>query len=253
MYFDSHAHYDDEAFDADRDELLAALPEHGVGLVVIPGQNQSASEAAISLAERHPHVYAAVGWHPHEADSFPEDGIDRMRRWAEHPKVVALGEMGLDYHYDFSPRDVQRRVLEEQLYLAEELRMPVVMHDREAHGDMLDIVRRHPAVQGVFHCWSGSPEMAEELLSLGWYISFTGSITFKNNRRGLETVALMPDDRFMLETDAPYLTPVPHRGKRNDSTFLPFVARTVAEVRGYTVEQVERLSWENGKRFYGIK
>ena len=253
MYFDTHAHYDDEAFDADREEVLASLPERGVGLVVIPGQDLTASEKAIELAERYPHVYAAVGWHPHEADSFPENGTELMRRWAEHPKVVALGEMGLDYHYDFSPRDVQRRVLEEQLVLAEELRMPVIIHDREAHGDMLDIIRSHPDVRGVIHCWSGSPEMAEELLSRGWYISFTGSVTFKNNRRGLETVALMPDDRFMLETDAPYLAPVPHRGKRNDSTLLSFVAAAVAQVKGYSLEKVEQLAWENGKRFYGIE
>ena len=252
MYFDTHAHYDDEAFDADRDELLASLPSRGVALVVNPGQDRRASEAAIALSMRHTHVWAAVGWHPHEANHYGGESAARIRAWAQNEKVVAVGEIGLDYHYDFSPRDVQRRVFEEQLALAEELNLPAIVHDREAHGDSLEIVRRHPGARGVFHCWSGSPEMAAELFSLGWYLSFTGSITFKNARKGLETVAMAPADRIMLETDAPYLAPVPLRGKRCDSAMLPYVAAAIAGARGVTVAEIEALTWENGRRFFGI-
>jgi len=253
MYFDTHAHYDDEAFEADRDALLSSLPDRGVGLIVNPGQNAPSSLSAMALAEKYPHVYAAVGWHPHEADSFDGESPARIRAWARNDRVVAIGEIGLDYHYDFSPRETQKRVLEAQLSLAEELDMPVIVHDREAHGDILEIVRRHPGVRGVFHCWSGSPDMAAELFKRGWYLSFTGSITFPHARKGLETIAIAPLERIMLETDAPYLSPVPHRGKRNDSTNLPYIAAAVAAVRGLGVEEVAALTWENGRRFFGLR
>jgi TatD DNase family protein len=252
MYFDTHAHYDDEAFDGDRDELLASLPARGVSLVVNPATDARSAEAALSLAARHAHVYAAVGWHPHEADSFDEESPARIRLWAQEEKTVAVGEIGLDYHYDFSPRETQRRVFETQLDLAEELGLPVVVHDREAHGDIMDIVRRHPGVRGVFHCWSGSPEMAAELFRLGWYLSFTGSITFKNARWGLLTLAAAPADRIMLETDAPYLAPTPRRGQRNDSTLLPYIAEAAARARGMETEEMAALTMANGRRFFGL-
>ena len=252
MYFDTHAHYDDEAFDADRDELLQSLPSRGVDLVVNPGQDAETSEAAVSIAARYAHVRAAVGWHPHRADAYDGASEAFLRALAGHERVVAIGEIGLDYHYDFSPRDVQRRVLEAQLTLAEELGLPAILHDREAHGDMMEIIRRHPQARGVFHCWSGSPDMAAELFRRGWYLSFTGAITFKNNRQGRETVAMAPPDRIMLETDAPYLAPVPHRGKRCDSTLLPYIAEVMAEVRGITVPALAALTCENGRRLFGI-
>jgi TatD DNase family protein len=252
MYFDTHAHYDDEAFEADREALLSSLPDRGVGLVVNPGQNAPSSAAAMALAERFSHIFAAVGWHPHEADSFGAESLTLLREWTKRDRVVAIGEIGLDYHYDFSPRETQKRVFEAQLALAEELHIPVVVHDREAHGDILEIVRRHPGAWGVFHCWSGSPEMAGELFKLGWYLSFTGSVTFPHARKGLETIAMAPMDRIMLETDAPYLSPVPFRGKRNDSTRLPYIAAAVADVKGLGTEEVASLTWENGKRFFGI-
>jgi TatD DNase family protein len=252
MYFDTHAHYDDEAFDADRDELLASLPARGVSLVVNPATDARSAEVALSLAGRHPHVFAAVGWHPHEADSFNAESSARIRSWAQREKTVAVGEIGLDYHYDFSPRETQRRVFEAQLDLAEELGLPVIVHDREAHGDIMDIVRRHPRVRGVFHCWSGSPEMAAELFRRGWYLSFTGSITFKNARRGLETLAAAPADKIMLETDAPYLAPTPRRGQRNDSTLLPLIAEAAARARGMDLEAMAALTMENGRRFFGL-
>jgi len=252
MYFDTHAHYDDEAFDPDRDALLSALPENGVRLVLDPGCDEKSSLAAMALAERYDHVYAAVGWHPHEAGSFRENSPALLRAWARHPKVKAIGEIGLDFHYDFSPREVQLRVLIAQMELARELALPVIIHDREAHGECMDVVRRFPDVRGVFHCYSGSAEMAKELVRLGWYLGFTGAITFKNARRALESIEATPLDRILIETDCPYLAPVPHRGERNDSRLLPYMAETVGRIKGLSTEEAAALCCENGRRFFGI-
>lgn len=253
MYFDTHAHYDSEAFDEDRDLLLKSLPERGVDLVVNPGSDAKSSAHSIELAERYSHIYAAVGWHPHEADSFGENSIEQLRTWLQHGKVVAIGEIGLDYHYDFSPREQQRTVFRAQMQLAEELNVPVIVHDRDAHADSMEIVRAFPQVLGVFHCYSGSAEMAKELLNLGWYLSFTGAITFKNARKALETIECAPMDRIMIETDSPYLTPVPNRGKRNDSTQLPYIAQVIADIKGISLEEAAKVTMENGRRFFGIQ
>ena len=253
MYFDTHAHYDDEAFDSDREQLLLSMPEKGVDLIVNPGCGGDSSERAIELAENFPFVYAAVGWHPHEADSFDETAPECLRIWLEKEKVVAIGEIGLDYHYDFSPRDKQREVFVRQMQLAQELNVPVIVHDREAHADCMEIVRTFPGVKGVFHCYSGSAEMAKELLSLGWYLSFTGAITFKNARKALETIECVPLERMMIETDSPYLAPVPHRGKRNDSGLLPHIAQVIADIKGITPEEAARRTQETGRRFFGIQ
>lgn len=252
MYFDTHAHYDDPDFDEDREELLSSMPENGVELILNPGSDGPSSQAAVNFSNRYAHVYAAVGWHPHEAKLFDESSPDLLRGWAGEPKVMAIGEIGLDYHYDFSPREVQRRVFTQQMELAAELKLPVIVHDREAHADCMEIIRRFPNVQGVFHCYSGSPEMARDILELGWYLSFTGAITFKNARKALETIELMPAERIMIETDAPYLSPVPHRGKRNDSRNLVYMAQAIAQIKGMNVEAVAALTRENGKRFFGI-
>ena len=218
MLFDTHAHYDDEAFDPDRREVLAGLPQKGVGLVVDPGCTLTSSEKAVALAAEVPHVYAAVGLHPENCHDFQPEQIERLRQLAQREKVVAIGEVGLDYYWEENPpRALQQEVLRRQLALAEELKLPVIFHDREAHGDSLAIVREFPAVRGVFHCFSGSVEMAEELLKLGWMLTFNGAITFKNARKAPEVIAAVPLERMMVETDAPYLTPVPFRGKRNDS------------------------------------
>ena len=252
QYFDTHAHYDDGAFDPDRETLLASLPEQGAALVVNPGCDGKSSLAAAELAARYPHVYAAVGWHPHEADSFDEAGETLLRSLAARDKVVAIGEIGLDYHYDFSPREQQMRVFRRQMELAEELDLPVVIHDREAHGDCMEVVRAFPRVRGAFHCYSGSPEMAAELVERGWYLGFTGAITFKNARRALETLRAMPAERILAETDCPYLAPVPHRGKRNDSRLLPRILEVIGECRGISPEAAAALTLENGRRFFGI-
>ncbi len=253
MYFDTHAHYDDEAFDVDRDELLAALPEKGVSLIVNPGCGYESSLAAIRLAEKYPHVYAAVGWHPQDAGKWNEQSETAVREWAKHEKVVAIGEIGLDYHYDDGPaRETQLAVFRTQLELAKGLNLPVIVHDREAHADCLELVRAANWTRGVFHCYSGSAEMAREILELGWHLSFTGVITFKNARKALDVIRVTPIERIMLETDSPYLAPVPNRGKRNDSSNLPYIAQVIADIKGISPEDVVRITRENGVHFFNL-
>ena len=251
--FDTHAHYDDSRFDGDRDAVLAALPEAGVELVLDPGCDLPSSRAAAALAERYSHVYAAAGIHPENCAGFQDADLAALRQLLAQPKVAAIGEIGLDYYWaENPPRDFQQMVFRKQLALAEELDLPVIVHDREAHGDSLSIIREFPAVTGVFHCFSGSPEMAEELLKRGWYLGFVGPITYKNARRAPEVVAITPLERMVVETDAPYLSPVPVRGRRNDSRYLPHVIAKLAEWKGVTPEEMTRITCENGKRLFRL-
>ena len=253
MIFDTHAHYDDAAFDPDREALLAAMPESGVRFVVNPGCDLPSSRRALALAERFPHVYAAVGYHPENCGPYDPAHLDELRAMARSPRVVAIGEIGLDYYWpENPPRDLQKQVFRAQLALAEALQLPVIVHDREAHGDSLAIVKEFPRVRGVFHCYSGSAEMAEELLKLGWYLGFDGPVTYKNNRKTTEVAVLCPPERMLLETDAPYLSPVPLRGKRNDSRNIPYIAARIAELRGVTAEEILAQTCENALRFYRI-
>ena len=252
--FDTHAHYDSGGFNADRHDVLSALPAGNVALVVNPGCDLPSSRTAVELAERYPYVYAAVGIHPSDCAGTGEAEYKALRELARHEKVVAIGEIGLDYYWeDNPPREFQQQVLRRQIELALELALPVIIHDREAHGDSLAIALEYPALRGVFHCFSGSPEMAQELLKRGWYLGFDGPITYKNARRSPEVVAITPLDRIVIETDAPYLTPVPYRGKRNDSRYLSYVVEKLAEWKGVTPEEMERITFENGKRLYGMK
>ena len=251
--FDTHAHYDADAFDADRLELLASMPGRGVELILNPGCDVPSSRAAVELAERFPFVYAAVGVHPEECGGWTGGELEALRELARCPKVRAIGEIGLDYYWEENPpRALQKEVLHAQLELAEELDLPVIIHDREAHGDCLEIVRAHPKVTGVYHCYSGSLEDAKVLVKLGWMLSFTGSITFKNARKAPEIIAWLPMERIMVETDSPYLTPVPYRGKRNDSGYVRLVAEKIAEIKGLDPEEVARITLENGRRFFRI-
>ena len=251
--FDTHAHYDDSRFDGDRDAVLAALPEAGVELVLDPGCDLPSSRAAAALAERYSHVYAAAGIHPENCVGFQDADLAALRQLLAQPKVVAIGEIGLDYYWEENPpRDFQQMVFRKQLALAEELELPVIVHDREAHGDSLSIIREFPAVTGVFHCFSGSPEMAGELLKRGWYLGFDGPITYKNARRAPEVAAITPLERMVVETDAPYLSPVPVRGRRNDSRYLPHVIAKLAEWKGVTPEEMTRITCENGKRLFRL-
>ena len=253
MFFDTHAHYDDDWFDEDREELLSSLPEKGVGLVVNPGTTVDTSRMAIAMAEKYDHIYAAVGIHPENCHDFTPQHIDVLRDLAQHPKVVAIGEIGLDYYWDSNPpKEFQQQVLRSQLALAEEVNLPVILHDRDAHGDILAIVKEFPRVRGVFHCYSGSVEDARTIVKLGWMLSFNGAATFKNARKAPEVIAEIPLDKLMIETDAPYLAPVPYRGKRNDSRYVHLVAEKIAQIKGLTAEEVEKATWDNGKRFFNI-
>ena len=252
--FDTHAHYDSGGFNADRMEVLAALPAAGVQLVVDPGCDVESSRAAVALAEAFPHVYAAVGIHPSDCAGTDDAAIEAIRTLARHKKVVAIGEIGLDYYWqDNPPKEFQQEVFRRQIELALELDLPVIVHDREAHGDSLAIVLEYPALRGVFHCFSGSPEMAQELLKRGWYLGFDGPITYKNAKRAPEVAAITPLERIVVETDAPYLTPVPYRGKRNDSRYLPYVIEKLAEWKGISADEMERITFENGKRLFRLE
>lgn len=253
MLFDTHAHYDAEEFDADRDEVLAGLPRRDVSFVVNPGCDVPSSRKAVELARRWPFLYAAVGYHPENCGPYRQEELEVFRAMAAEPKTVAIGEIGLDYYWEENPpREHQRRVFRDQMALARELDLPVIVHDREAHADSLAIVKEFPGVRGVFHCFSGSAEMARELVGLGWMVSFTGVLTYKNARRAVEAARAVPIERLMVETDSPYMAPAPHRGKRNDSGYVRHICGRLAEIKGIPFEDCARITLENGKRFYGI-
>ena len=256
MLFDTHAHYDDERFDEDREALLRAMPEKGVGLIVNPGCDLPSSRMAVDMAQKYDFLYAAVGIHPENCGDFAPAMMDELRALIKAPKVVAIGEIGLDYYWEKDPvaHQVQKQALRLQMALAQELDLPVIFHDREAHGDSLAIVREFPQVRGVFHCYSGSLEDAKTLIRLGWNLSFTGSVTYKNAKKLPEVAAWVPEDRFMIETDSPYLLPYPRvKGeKRNDSSKLPRIAAKIAALRGLTEAEVEHLTTENGKAFFRL-
>ena len=238
MYFDTHAHYDDAKFDADQETLLPAVHDSGVELIVDPGCDEASSARALALAEQYPFVYAAVGVHPEELPKAVRLVWREIRELAAHPKCVAIGEIGLDYYWDASRKEEQKALFRAQIELALELDKPVIVHDRDAHGDCLAVVRDYPGARGVFHCYSGSAEMAKELLKRGWYLGFDGPVTYKNARKTLEVLEITPLERMLIETDSPYLSPVPRRGQRNDSRNLRYVAEKIGEVKGLTAEKV---------------
>ncbi len=252
MYFDSHSHMDDRRFDGDREEIINDLLNHDVGLLMNVGCDLESSERSVVLAEQYPFIYAAVGSHPDDADHVNGKLLDRYRRLAEHEKVRAIGEIGLDYHYEDVPRAQQIIAFEQQLELAKALKLPVIVHEREAHGDAMEIVKRHPDARGVFHCFSGSKELALWLVERGWYIGFTGVVTFKNARRAVEAVQALPIERILIETDCPYMAPEPYRGRRNDSRYVPLVAAKIAEIKGISPEEAGNITAENAKRLFSI-
>lgn len=255
MLFDTHAHYDDARFDEDRDALLSSMPENGVGLILNPGCDVQTSRKAVAYANQYPFVYAAVGIHPENIEEGWQDALTEIRKLAEtEPRVRAIGEIGLDYYWekDERARARQQVVFAHQMELARALDKPVIVHDRDAHADCLEIAQRFAGVRGVFHCFAGSVEMARTLLELGYFLSFTGVITFKNARRAVEVIRETPIERLMVETDAPYMAPEPYRGRRNSSLYVHRMAEAIAEIKGMDAAEVERITTENGKRLFGI-
>ena len=252
MLFDTHAHLVDPVFDDDLDTLLAQLPSQGVGLVMNPGCCLETSRLAVNLAEKYDFVYAAVGSHPDAANEVTSEVLDAYRELCKHKKVKAIGEIGLDYHYEDIPREIQQQAFHAQMELAREVDLPVIIHEREAHEDGMNLIRHFPDVTGVFHCYSGSAEMAKQLVKKGWYIGFTGVLTFKNARKAIETAQAIPIERIVLETDCPFMAPEPFRGKRNHPGYLYRMAEKLAEIKNLPIEEIHRITTENGKALYRI-
>lgn len=254
MLFDTHAHLVDEKFDDDREETIIKAFESGISLIMVPGADLESSARAVELSERYEGIYASVGVHPHDAQSMDEFAMDKLRELAKSNKVKAIGEIGLDYYYDFSPRETQKYWFKRQLLLAKELKLPVIIHDRDAHKDTMDILKETDAFStGVLmHCFSGSKESMREYVKLGAYISLAGPLTFKNSHKAVEVASEIPLDRLVIETDSPYLAPVPKRGKRNEPSFVAYVAEKIAEIRHMKTEEIAKITTENGRKYFSI-
>jgi len=254
MLFDSHAHLDSERFEGERDAIIERAKEAGLSLIMNPGADYESSVRAVELSETYEMVYAAVGIHPHDADSVDDMMLSLIKALARKKKVKAIGEIGLDYHYDYSPRDVQKKVFTDQIRLAKSLKLPIIIHDREANDDVMRILKEEEAFETgvVMHCFSGSAELARQYVKLGAYISIAGPLTFKNNRKTIEVVEQVPMDRLFIETDSPFLTPVPYRGKRNEPAYVQHVADKIAEIKGLTYQEVVDATKENACRFFKI-
>lgn len=250
--FDSHAHYNDEQFDIDRDALLASLPEAGIVGILNCGTDVESSIVSIEMAEKYPFVYAACGYHPESALEFNEERLSEIEKMLSHGKCVAVGEIGLEYHYDFVPKDVQKYVFEKHLELAVKYDMPVIVHDREAHADTLELLKKYNP-KGVLHCYSGSVEMAKEILKMGMYIGLGGAVTFKNAIKPVEVAQMIPLDRLLLETDCPYMAPVPMRGKRNNSGYISYVAEKIADIKNIQVDDLLEITSENAMNLFNIR
>ena len=254
MLFDSHAHYDDSRFNEDRFLVIDSMKDNNVGGIMNACAALSDIPLILEMADKYPFMYASVGVHPSDVEELSEDKIEIIKNAARHEKVKAIGEIGLDYYYDDVPRDIQKKWFIRQIELAKELNLPIIVHDRESHQDTVDILKSTNAqtVGGVLHCFSGSREMAKEILGLGFYIAFGGTLTFKNARRAVEVAEYVPLDRILIETDSPYLAPVPERGKRNDSRLIKYVAEKLAEIKGLTTKEIEEITFNNAKKCFRI-
>ncbi|MED1786969.1 TatD family hydrolase [Brevibacillus laterosporus] len=255
MLFDTHAHLNAEQFDEDRDDVIARAQANGVSTIVNVGFNRETIPTTMELAEKYDFIYAVVGWHPQDAITMKEQDLEWLEELSKHPKVVGLGEMGLDYYWDTSPRDVQAEVFRKQIRLARKLQMPIIIHDRDAHQDIIDILREEKAgeVGGIMHCFSGSYELAKMALDMNFYISFGGPLTFKNAKKPKEVAAKIPLERLLIETDCPYLTPHPFRGKRNESAYVKYVAEEMAQIHGLPYEELAKITAGNARRLFNIR
>lgn len=249
--FDTHAHYTMEDFENDRDELLSSLPTKGVKHILLAASCLETSRQNIEISDRYDYIYSSVGVHPHCIDETPDDYLQTLNQLKENKKVVAIGEIGVDYHYDGYDRDLQLKFFEEQLILANKLNLPVIIHSRDATKDCMDLLKKHRP-KGVMHCFSGSAETAKEVISLGMSISFTGVITFKNAKKAIEALKVIPMDKIMLETDCPYMAPEPLRGKRSDSSMIIYIAKKIAETKNISTQEVLDITCENSKKLFNI-
>ncbi len=250
--FDSHAHYDSEAFNDDRYELLDSLKGKNVCGIINCASDIASALTGLELSDKYDFIYCACGVHPHEADKCKPGYLSVLKKLCEENKCVAVGEIGLDYHYDFSPHDTQLKIFEQQLVLAKQLDLPVIVHDREAHEDTMTLLRRYKP-KGVVHCFSGSAETAAEVVSLGMYIGLGGAVTFKNAKKPVQVAASIPEERLLVETDCPYMTPVPFRGQRCDSSFIAYTAQKIAEIRGCTPEHILNVTRKNANTLFGLE
>jgi TatD DNase family protein len=251
--FDSHAHYDDESFDEDRNTVIKELSENGIIGVLNCGASLKGARDSVELSNKYDFFYAAVGIHPEHADEFNDEAIEELKKLANSNKVRAIGEIGLDYYYEENPsKEVQKNAFRAQMKLAEELKLPVVIHDRDAHEDTLNILKEFPKVKGVLHCFSGSVEFAKECVKLGYYIGFTGVVTFKNAKKLVEVAREIPMDRMLVETDCPYMAPTPYRGKRNRSDYIKYIIEKIAEIRGLSEEEISQAAIDNTKKLLNI-
>lgn len=254
MLFDTHAHLDSAKFDHEREAMIARAQDNGVDYIVNIGFNRETIPTTLALAERYEFIYAAIGWHPQDAVTMQEGDLAWIESLAAHPKVVAIGEIGLDYYWDTSPKDIQQQVFREQIRLARKLKLPIVIHNRDAHQDVINILQEENAAEvgGIMHCFSGSWETAKRCLNMNFHISFGGPITFKNARQPKEVIAQVPLDRLLIETDCPYLTPHPYRGKRNETAYVRYVAEAAAEIKGVSVEELASITTRNALSLFSI-
>jgi len=250
--FDSHAHLDDKRFDKDRDEVIEYSYENGIKRIINVGADVRSIHTSIELARKYDFIFSSCGIHPHDADTYDENVEKQLREIVKDPSTVAIGEIGLDYYYDNSPRDIQKDVYAKQIRLAGELGLPIIIHDRDAHKDCIDILKaeKTPEMTGVFHCYSGSAEMVKTIIAMGFYISFTGVITFKNARKTLESLAAVPLDRLLVETDCPYMSPEPNRGKRNIPDYVRFTAEKMAQIHKIDFDKLCAILWDNTHRLF---
>ncbi len=250
MFFESHAHYDDDSFQLDRDEILKMLPSKGICKVINASSDINSSYASIALANQYPYIYAAVGIHPEQAHQAKQEDLSLLRELTTEKKVVAIGEIGLDYYYNADTKQIQTSLFAQQLSLAKEVQLPVIVHSREAAQETFDVIQQSGVRKGVIHCYSGSAQMALEYTKMGFYIGVGGVITFKNAKKLVETVEALPLERILIETDSPYLAPVPNRGKRNDSTNLLHIVKRISEIKKCTEEEVQNITKMNGETLF---
>lgn len=254
MLFDTHVHLNDDQFKEDIEEVIKRAQEAGVSSMVVVGFDRATITRAMELIEEYAFIYAAIGWHPVDAIDMQDEDLAWIEELSSHPKVVAIGEMGLDYHWDKSPRDIQKEVFRKQIRLAKKVKLPIVIHNREATADIVDILKEEHAeeVGGIMHCFSGSPEVAKECLNMNFYISLGGPVTFKNAKKPKEVAVEVPLDKLLIETDCPYLAPHPYRGKRNEPAYVKLVAEQIAELKGLTFDEVAAATTENARKLFGI-